>query len=329
MELRPIKSLEGSPQPSDIFQPHMPGVNLLSDMTALFNMARSELLDAESHIEKSVKGRRAIAIVTPERLIMYEPCPLPGSLPPEHIEPIKELMPSEPSLNMSVVSYTFIEAFLQDKTKTKCIPFLGILLSYGYLGHSVVVFEGHPSAFESGVRNSDVLLVDSGMLPFIQNDWVEVALRVMRPGARIFVHDRDTFTFLPVARSNNAQGWQYSEPDGEASYANCLLMTLAKGARSSVQVTSGHALPNLADLTTDLNELDWIYELPFKYDQLDADKVIEIILRAAGWRWYHFFKTTGTLTARLVDDSGKSNGVLFNLRVAKDAAGKRQLQIER
>lgn len=329
MELRPVKSFEGSPQPADIFQPHMPGVNLLPDMDALFNMARRELLDAESTLGKSVEGQRAIAIVTPERRVIYEPCPSPASMPDEQLEPIKQLMPPEPPLNISAVSYTFTEAFMQDKTKLKCIPFLGFLLGFGYIGHSVVVFEGHPSAFESGVRGSDVLLVDSGMLPFIQDDWVEVALRVMRPGAKIFVHDRDTFSLLPVTRSSNAQGWQYSEPDGEASYANCLLTTLAKGSRRMVSVTSGHALPNLADLTTNPAELDWIRGLPFKYDQLDADKVIKVILHAAGWRWYHFFRNAGMLNAQLVDDSGELQPVLFSLTVTKDAEGRKQLHIER
>lgn len=329
MELRPVRSFEGSPQPSDIFQPHMPGVNLLADMDALFNTARSELLEAESILENSVKGQHAIAIVTPERRVIYEPCPWPGSLQAEQVGPIKKLMPPAPPLNISAVSYTSVEAFMQDTTKLKCIPFFGFLLGFGYIGHSVVVFEGHPSAFESGVRNSDVLLVDSGMLPFIQNDWVEVALRVMRPGAKILVHDRETLTLLPVARSNNAQGWQYSEADGEASYANCLLMTFAKGSRPSVSVTSGHALPNLAELTTDDAALDWIHGLPFKYDRLDADKVIKIILHAAGWRWYHFFKTTGMLAAQLADDNRKLEPVLFKLTVTKDAEGKRQLLIER
>jgi len=92
-------------------------------------------------------------------------------------------------------------------------------------------------------------------------------------------------------RSNNAQGWQHAEPDREASYANCLLMMLAKGTRSSVMVASGQPLPRLAEFTTDPEDLDWINGLPFRYDQLDANKVIEIILQAAGCKPHRFFKT--------------------------------------
>jgi hypothetical protein len=74
-------------------------------------------------------------------------------------------MPPDPPLKISVISYTFIEALTTEIDKA--IPFRGFLISWAYLGHSVIVFEGHPSAFESGVRDCDVLLIDSGMLPFI------------------------------------------------------------------------------------------------------------------------------------------------------------------
>lgn len=329
MERQYIKSVEGSPQPSDIFQPHMPGVDVLSNIDEIFGLARGELLNAESVIENSVAGQRAVAIITPGRMIVYHASPPPGGLTAEEVEPIKKLMPPEPPLNISVVSYTLIEALTQDTTMTKCIPFLGILLGCAYVGHSVVVFEGHPSAFESGVRGSDVLIVDSGMLPFIQSNWAEVAFGVMRPGAKLFVHKRESYALMPVARSRNAQGWQYSEQDGEASYANCLLMMLAKGKRSSIQLTSGHSLPDLADFTTDLEDLDWITGLPFKYDQLDADKVMGIILHAAGWRRHHFFKTKGVLNARLADESKELKMVSFTLTLKKDTTGKRLLQIER
>jgi len=327
MEQKYVDSFEGSSQPSDVFSPYMPGVDLLSDMDALFDKARHSLLTGEYLSEKDERGQRAVVIVTPGRLTMFVPCPTPGSMSNKNAASMTRLMPPEPKLNISVVSYTFLEALMQDKGK--CIPFLGYLAAWGYIGHSVVVFEGHPSAFESGVRNCDVLLVDSGMLPFLQADWVEVAHRVMRPGAKIFVHKRETYTLMPVAEGGNAQGWQYSEHDGEGSYVNCLLMTLAKGTRPSVQVTSGSELPNLADLTTDPQELDWIAGLPFKYDKLNADEVIKIIIQAAGWRWYHFLKTTGVFHARLITGPDEWKLVPFTLTLTKDAEGRRLLRIER
>ena len=327
MEQKVVKTVEGSSQPSDVFSPHMPGVDLLSDMDTLFDKARHSLLTGEYLSENDEKGQRAIAIVTPGRMTMLVPCPTPGSMSNKDVASMSQLMPPESPLNISVVSYTFLEALIQDKAK--CIPFLGYLVAWGYIGHCVVVFEGHSSAFESGVRDCDVLLVDSGMLPFLQADWVEVAHRVMRSGAKIFVHERETFTLMPVAKSGNAQGWQYSEHDGEASYANCLLTTLAKGTRTSVKLTSGHELPNLADLASDPQDLDWIAGLPFKYDKLNADEIIDIITHAAKWRRYHFFKTKGELQARLVTGPDEWKTVSFTLTLTKDAEGRRQLQIER
>jgi hypothetical protein len=327
MELKVVNTFEGSSQPSDVFTPHMPGVDLLSDMDALFDNVRHSLLTGEYLSENEEKGQRAIAIVTPGRMTMLVPCPTPGSMPSKDVASMTSLMPPEPPLNIAVVSYTFLEALMQDTPR--CIPFLGYLSAWGYVGHSVVVFEGHSSAFEHGVRNCDVLLVDSGMLPFLQANWVEVAHRVMRPGPKIFVHKRDTYTLIPVVKSGNAQGWRYSEPDGEGSYANCLLTTLAKGTHPSVQVTSGCELPNLADLTSDLEELDWIAGLPFKYDKLNADEIIDIIIKAAGWRRYNIFKTKGVFQARVVTGPDEWKPVTFTLILSKDAGGRRQLQIER
>jgi hypothetical protein len=305
----------------------MPEIAPSANVDEVFREARGVLSNPDSFIEQGEKGQRAIAVVSPARLVMYLPCPRPGSVQEDDVAPMKSLLPPEPPLNISVVSYTAYDAFIKDKTKS--IPFIGLLAAWGYIGHNVVIFEGHPSAFESGVRGSDVLLVDSGMLPFMQNDWAKVAYRVMRPDAKIFVHERDTFTLLPVAKSKNVKGWQYSEYDGEASYANCLLVILAKGNRPSVVVTSGQALPALADMTTDADDLDWISGLPFKYDRLNADKVIEVFLKASGWSPNKSSQTKGVLKALLVSEDKKPKSFSFSLTLTKDAKGRSRLQIQR
>jgi hypothetical protein len=43
----------------------------------------------------------------------------------------------------------------------------------------VVLFEGHPTALAAGLTGADLLIVDAGMIPFLQKDWLEVALQVM------------------------------------------------------------------------------------------------------------------------------------------------------
>ncbi len=47
MQFKNIESLPGSPQPEDIFEPHMPGVDLLSDMDGFFMQVR-KLLEAKN-----------------------------------------------------------------------------------------------------------------------------------------------------------------------------------------------------------------------------------------------------------------------------------------
>jgi hypothetical protein len=75
------------------------------------------------------------------------------------------------------------DRILSVQNVTAVIPFLGFLLGFGYIGHAVTIFEGHPSALAIGLQGAD-------MLPFLQQDWADVADRVMRK-PDIFVFGRD------------------------------------------------------------------------------------------------------------------------------------------
>ena len=220
-----VASFEGSPRPANIFEPHMPSVDLLSDMDALFATVRRELVLADPPLLNQDKGQRYICIITPGRVYLSVPCPGPGSMSPEELDFEIELLPPSRPLNITVITYNLLEAILQNVTDPnvdaetmmgnlgECIPFLGFLLAFSYIGHSVIAFEGHPSAFESGVRNSDVLLVDSGMVPFLQGDWVEVAFQIMRPNGRILFHNRENYTLGEIRRSIEPPSIsQYNKP---------------------------------------------------------------------------------------------------------------------
>ena len=305
------------PEPSVPFEPRMPEVDVRPDMEGLFAKARIEIASG---------GERRVGIVTPGRLTMLVPAPRPGSIPKEFVAQVSQLLPSAQPLNITFVGYTQLEALMQDKAK--CIPQLGQLLGFAYLGHNVIVFEGHPSAFEYAPRDIDVLMIDSGMLPLLQPDWVDVALRLMQPGAKILVQDRKTGRLQPVIKSKNAQGWRYGEPDGEASYANCLLTTLAKaGAAPPVHIASGAPLPGLAQFASDPAQLDWIAELPFRYDALDADKVIGILQRVAKWTPPENGESKGVLKAQLATGGGQRQAVSFDLTLGEDAAGRQRLEV--
>jgi len=309
----------------DLFQPQMPEIEPRADIASVFATARREVI-AGGPEKGLATDQRCIGIVTPGRLVMFVPAPAPGSITSEQVAQAKQVLFSEKPLNITVVGYTRLDALMKDKAK--CIPFLGHLLSFAYIGHHVVVFEGHPAVFEPGVQDSDVLLIDSGMLPFLQKDWVDAAVRVMPPGGRIFIHSRQSYRLMPVVKSKNPPGWRYSEPDGEASYVNCLLTTLAKGLRASVQIGVRGPVPNLAELTTDAAQLEWISELPFRYETLKPVAVIGIILKAAGWTLDDVSKSSGVLKAQLATKGGQRQVVSFQLTLGKIGDKIKHLQID-
>jgi hypothetical protein len=328
-ERKHVKTIAGGPRPSDIFEPHLMDVELFEDMDEVFREARraasGEDDDEVTRSWKEFEGQRAVAVITPGRLTMFSPCAEPNSVPEELIAQQRLLMPPDPPLKISVISYTFIEALGTDIDRA--IPFRGFLSMWAYLGHSVVVFEGHPSAFESGVRDCDVLLVDSGMFPFLQLNWLDVASRVMNEGARIFLHDRAAYklsqiTFKPDAAQSKARV--------EAQYAELLLRFLMRATRSSIEITSGTVVPELADLITDPTDREWMSKsFLIEREKLNADSIIDHFLQRAGWRWYTPFKTKGVLRSPVTTSDGRTMDWHFNLTLRKDSAGRRQLVIER
>lgn len=336
MEQQHVKSFEGMPEPADIFQPHMPGVELLSDMDALFAAARrlsatgeypseaGELPpEATAEVEK-MKGQRSAVILTPGRLMMPVPAPAPGSVSKEMVQSVSQLLPPDPPLAVSVISYTYVPALIGDKAKA--IPFLGFLVGFASIGHTVVVFEGHPSAFESGVRDSDVLLVDSGMLPFMQKDWKEAAFRLMRPGAKVLEHDRATYQLKQHFAPGAAQVPMVMSPEERLSwYAGTLIRLLFMGTRTSTQLTSGETLPDLADFTTNDELRAQIAAMPLRHTELDADRVIDLIVKQAG---LGFFSRTGVVKVPIETAEGRRQ-VACGVQLTKSPEGKRRLLLER
>lgn len=125
-------------------------------------------------------AKRRIIVVTPGRMFMQVPCPPPGSMPPEAIQGIQQLIPMKPPINVTVIANNDLSYLSQGAAGTaRIIPFLGYVLGMGYIGHNVVVFEGHPSALAAGCANAHLLILDEAMIPFLQPDWLQVALEAM------------------------------------------------------------------------------------------------------------------------------------------------------
>ena len=174
---------------AQLYEPHMPEVDELPNIEEIFDQARKAAA-GEGEQPPGQRGRHVI-IVTPGRMLMFQPCPPPGSMPKNQVAPIERMISPAVKRNIAAIAYTQLDAITTDISKA--IPFFGFLLGFAYIGHSVWVFEGHASALAAGCRDADVLIVDGGMVPHLKEDWIATASSVMRK-AEIYVHDRATYS---------------------------------------------------------------------------------------------------------------------------------------
>jgi hypothetical protein len=116
-------------------------------------------------------------------------------MPKDQVASIESILPSTASKKIAVIAYT--ELSVVRTNLAGAIPFFGMLLGFAYIGHSVWVFEGHSSALAAGCKDANVVVVDGGMLPFLQPDWKEVVTGAMKFPS-IYVHDRATFRLAKV-----------------------------------------------------------------------------------------------------------------------------------
>ncbi len=188
-----IETIETQYKPSwDIYEPHMPSVDVYSDMEEFFENARllgmkgskkgfkAEFTKTHPEFEgrigwqKKIKeGEKFVPIISPGRIVFLLPGFNPKNKNVASNNPGDYILPNKRNLKITAISYTYMEDFMNASLPfeerlvgiVKCIPFIGQVATFtSVLGHSVLVFEGHSSAFEAGVKNSDVLLIDSGML---------------------------------------------------------------------------------------------------------------------------------------------------------------------
>ena len=160
--------------------PYMPRVDefLPDDMVKKFDYAHAASLGYVV-IPDQQPGQHCVSLLTPGRLVRPIPAPPANSMSEANVQAILALLPLPPK---RVVAVGFTVDLLRAEMKEiyTAIPFFGFLLGFAYIGHSVVLFEGHPSAFEYGVRGVDMLLVDFDMIPFLPNGWTAISFREMR-----------------------------------------------------------------------------------------------------------------------------------------------------
>lgn len=178
----------------DLYQPRMPEVDTPSKLEDVFNQAR-KTATGEIKPPNINSDDRYLVLVTPGRMLMHRPCPPAGSMSPSQVSSMERLIPSGIKRNVAVIAYTELRAVTTDLAKA--IPFAGLLMGFAYIGHAVWIFEGHPSALAAGCNEADLLLVDGGMLPYLTENWIQIASSVMRH-KEIYVHDRATYKLTRV-----------------------------------------------------------------------------------------------------------------------------------
>ena len=114
----------------------------------------------------------------------------------------------------------------------------------------------------------------------------------------------------------------------EVVYAEFLLRLLLRATRESIAITAGETVPDLIDFPKAQSDRDWIMTNIYR-DQVNADKLIDLILHRAGWRWYTPFKTTARMPFPVQLADGTIGQWIYTLRLGKNSSGKRQLVIER
>jgi hypothetical protein len=165
---------------------YMPAVDLNRNFSACLAEAR------KGNFGPPAPEQRHVALITPGRLVMMLPCPHPEAVNPAMIAGIRAVVPEEQPQVISCIAFNDVVRMgaLDVAKVNELIPFTGYLLGMAFLGHNVVVFEGHPSALATGCLEADLLIVDAPMADLLQEDWVAVAARAMRH-PRILVFCRD------------------------------------------------------------------------------------------------------------------------------------------
>src|SRR5262245_33672718 len=104
----------------DLYRPRMPDVDVPADIDSVFAQARNAARNGPQPQSASA-GNRHLVVVTPGRLMMFQPCPPAGSMPASQVAPIEKMLPPAVKRDVAVIAYTELEAV---KTSFgKAIPF--------------------------------------------------------------------------------------------------------------------------------------------------------------------------------------------------------------
>jgi hypothetical protein len=352
-----IETIETTYRPSwDLYEPHMPSVDLHANMDEFFEDVRTlgtksskkgfkdefyrkhpEYTDRVLWVEPVKEGEAFIPVITPGRMIVLIPAFFHPETKSSGAQNVGDyVLPSRKNLKITAISHTYMDDFLNNNLSVKekltsvikSIPFIAQIAAFaGVDGHSVLIFEGHPSAFEAGINNSDVLFIDSGMLKFLQDDWSEIAFRCMNPHCKIFIHEREGYRLRSVIKTKTHPGWDYGFGVGnEDNYINMLFGASSELGGKHIRLATGKRLPDLSQFFTNKPEtLEFLSKIPFDYELLDTQKVIKLIIEKSEKKFLsstrtHKIRYQETDTRRIIETS-------FSIKTAEDKNGNIVLDI--
>jgi hypothetical protein len=157
----------------------MPQVQEDVDLEGVFAKARAI---SEGEVRADADAERSVALITPGRLIMAIPYPPASTVSAEMLADTRRRVPADPKLFIVAIADTDVvnAGALDVRSVGEKIPFLGFLLGMAFDGHTVVVFEGHPSGLLTGCKGADLLLVDGAMDSLMKAGWEQQVAKVMR-----------------------------------------------------------------------------------------------------------------------------------------------------
>jgi len=167
----------------------MPQVSPNRDVARCFAEAR--------RISAGWNGLRWVVIIAPDGALIKVPVPPPEEADQSLLHDVRAALSPEGGEVVTGLAITSINstAGIQKRARSffqilELVPNLSHLVGAACLGNTVVAFEGHADAFPAGVTDTDVLIVDDGMVPFLRPDWAAIALKELRH-PRILQFGRD------------------------------------------------------------------------------------------------------------------------------------------
>ena len=156
---------------------------------------------AVAKVREATSGGKYVALIRPDRSYLLMGTPQRDQMPEHVVQSIEKLVPPQVKRNIAVIADTYFtwmqpggNPSLQGTARE--IPFFGMLMGLGCIGHAVYVFPGVES-LEACCKDADLLIVDEAQIPSLVKDWRATAAGVMRV-PNILVHDRATFKLRAI-----------------------------------------------------------------------------------------------------------------------------------